>query len=77
MNDGGNGAPATCGRCRHFHELPRDPRNLGVRFGQCREGPPQAIPTSNGLAPVYVGVPFEWPACSRFLASLQVVSDGR
>lgn len=64
----------TCVNCRHWHERPTDPHNLGApRDGQCREqlhvvGVP--VPGGTNVMAVYPVLPGDFPACGRFEPAL-------
>jgi hypothetical protein len=68
----------TCGTCRHWHQRPIDPNNLGAeRQGDCREGPPALLtipaPRSVQGVAVYPALPSAFPACSRHCERSEVV----
>ena len=60
-----------CGTCRHWRKSAPNPMNLGaVQQGECREGPPLAMPgmTPTGKQTIisfYQLLPSEFPACDR------------
>jgi hypothetical protein len=71
--------PPVCGDCKHFHKLQRDPMNLaGPVPGECREHVKSYPMIRNGQMVgqlVYYASPgTDFPACSRFAASLKVVT---
>lgn len=69
----------TCGKCKHFHELPPDPHNIGNQYktGECRWwlvatlvqvrtplGPGQGCLTG------YAKIPENFDACSHFTSKV-------
>lgn len=69
----------TCGTCRHWHRLPKDPMNLGApESGQCRAVPPSAQlfvdQAGQPLAIVanYPGMPGDFPACGLHQGRLEL-----
>jgi hypothetical protein len=75
----------TCGNCRHWHKMPKDPMQLNVARGNCRESPPAGtaiISQSAGgainviaWAVAYPPVEPDFPACSRYAAKLEAQID--
>lgn len=71
---------STCGSCKHWRQMPRDPHNLGApRHGECREQLQTGIimqQTPAGVQPTFMAgyppVPATFPACSRHEAILEV-----
>lgn len=76
-----NNKPKICGACIHWHRLPKNPMALQAQqMGQCRESPPGVtlLPSPQGVAIItdYPQPSEEFPACSRYKASLALAVQG-